>query len=646
MKKPWLLLVAVLLAACLCPFNAFSDDTERILQFHSHIVVHADASMTVNETIKVLAKGEQIKRGIFRDFPTRYKDKLGNNYVVDFTVKEILRDGKAEAYRIEDIANGARIYLGKKDVFLSPGEYTYSITYQVNGELGFFKYFDELYWNVTGNGWAFWIDEASATVELPRNVGKEELDLDAYTGYSGEKGKAVKISFDAAGRPTFVTTGKLAPQQGLTIVVDWPKGAVSVPSAQSKLQRFFKQNISALLALLGFIAVFIYYLRVWSHVGRDPVKGVIVPLYSPPDELSPAAMRFIIRMGYDNKAFAATVINMAVKGYLLIEEHGREYTLRKTGKNAPLLSAEETDLAESLFGKADKIILKNENHEKISRAIGKLKNILKQSCEKVYFITNQQYFTKGVLLSFLVFLLTIVSTALGKSPEKLFTAIFMSVWLSVWTFGVGALLATMVVSWKTTLSSRGGTGLGTAIFFTLFSLPFVVFELIGLGVFGFAVSALVAFIILSIILLNFVFFHLLKAPTDRGRRIMDKIEGFRMYLGVAEKDRLNLLNPPEKTPELFEKYLPYALALDVEQAWSEKFASVLAKASQEGREYAPTWYSGAHWHDFGSGGFATSFGSALANTISSSSHPPGSSSGGGGGGCSGGGGGGGGGGGW
>ena len=119
--------------------------------------------------------------------------------------------------------------------------------------------------------------------------------------------------------------------------------------------------------------------------------------------------------------------------------------------------------------------------------------------------------------------------------------------------------------------------------------------------------------------LNALFYHLLKAPTLSGRKIMDQIEGFKLYLSVAEKDRLNLLNPPEKTPALFEKYLPYALALDVENAWSEQFAEVLAKAGTETQPYSPIWYSGSSWDSFHTSRFSDSLGSSFAGAISSSS---------------------------
>ena len=111
--------------------------------------------MTVVETITVNSTGNVIKRGIYREFPTRYKDRHGNNYVVDFSVNEVLRDGKPESYHLEGLSNGTRVYIGRKEVFLNPGTYTYTIRYSTNRQLGFFKDHDELYWNVTGNGWSF-----------------------------------------------------------------------------------------------------------------------------------------------------------------------------------------------------------------------------------------------------------------------------------------------------------------------------------------------------------------------------------------------------------------------------------------------------------------------------------------------------------
>jgi uncharacterized membrane protein len=150
--------------------------------------------------------------------------------------------------------------------------------------------------------------------------------------------------------------------------------------------------------------------------------------------------------------------------------------------------------------------------------------------------------------------------------------------------------------------------------------------------------------------LNITFFFLLKRPTLAGRSLMDEIEGFRMYLSVAEEERLKLSHPPDKTPELFEKYLPYALALDVENEWNDQFATILAAAStapgEAGIGYRPRWYRGTAWRPGHGGAFSRGLGASLGTAVASSVTAPGSSSGSGGGGFSGGGGGGGGGGGW
>ncbi len=186
----------------------------------------------------------------------------------------------------------------------------------------------------------------------------------------------------------------------------------------------------------------------------------------------------------------------------------------------------------------------------------------------------------------------------------------------------------------------------TALASSLFALPFFAGEVFGLGLFSLSLSVPATLAFALLVFLNALFYYLLKAPTLAGRKIMDQVEGFKMYLSVAEKDRLNMLNPPEKTPQLFEKYLPYALALNVENEWSEQFADVLAKAQVDGQPYSPSWYQGSSWNRLGASGLSDSLGGAFAGAIASSAMAPGSSSGSGGGGSSGGGGGGGGGSGW
>src|SRR5690606_20411094 len=103
------------------------------------------------------------------------------------------------------------------------------------------------------------------------------------------------------------------------------------------------------------------------------------------------------------------------------------------------------------------------------------------------------------------------------------------------------------------------------------------------------------------------------------------IDGFRMFLKATEQERLNFLHPPERTPELFEKYLPFALALDVEQVWSEQFASVLAVAGRDNEAYTPSWYSGSH-RSVNFAGISSGLASGFTSALASSSTAPGSRS--------------------
>jgi len=183
-------------------------------------------------------------------------------------------------------------------------------------------------------------------------------------------------------------------------------------------------------------------------------------------------------------------------------------------------------------------------------------------------------------------------------------------------------------------------GKASALFLSLFSVPFLTGEVAGLNFFGMQAGLPPTFVFLGMILMNALFYELLKAPTRIGRQVLDEIEGFRVYLSVAEEDRLNFIHPPEETPELFEKFLPYAMALGVENEWGERFAGILNRAG-----YKPGWYAGPHWSHMHPGGFASGLSSGISSSVSSASAAPGSSSGTSGG-SSGGGGGGGGGGGW
>src|SRR4030042_2321223 len=225
-----LIILAFLIMGVLLTLRpAASQERERITDFESHITIHQSGSITVTETIRVFCAGQEIKRGIVRDFPTRKRLGSGKIITVPFNIVEILKDGNKEPYQVNTVSGGKKIYIGDKDIFLKPGYYTYDITYETDRQLGFFDQFDELYWNVTGNDWTFVIDRARAFIELPS--GARILQKAAYTGPRGAKGTDFVIESETDASISFSATRPLHPGEGFTIAVGWPKGFVPEPAA-------------------------------------------------------------------------------------------------------------------------------------------------------------------------------------------------------------------------------------------------------------------------------------------------------------------------------------------------------------------------------------------------------------------------------
>ena len=614
-------LLAGLLVACVLPAIA----AEEIRSFSSRIEVLPDSDLIVTETICVMPEGSQIKRGIYRDFPTRYPGTWGLKSSVPFQLLEVLRDGRQEPWHTENRSNGLRIYLGSADVFLPHEQTTYTIKYRTGRQLGFFEGFDELYWNVTGNGWSFPILSASACVDLP--PGASPRSIEAYTGPQGSKAQ----DFEITGKPgcdvSIKTTRPLNPGEGLTIVVTWPKGFVKAPPPGEELHAAVTANRGIVVGTIGLLAGFGYFLVSWILVGRDPKRGVIIPLFAPPEGFTPQEVRYLDGLGTcDNTSLSAAILHLAVQRALTIKELSkRVYDLVKNNDAVVHDEAAER-LLNALFGGGSSLALLQANHARLGAA--------RTVMAKDLAIQAGRLFSRNTLVWVIGLLATLIPLAISlRDAQSKEGSFFLLIWLTIWSLGCGALSMTAFKAWKSSNKLP-------AIALTFFSIPFLIGWFFGMWMLLQLASPWVCGLYAGGIALCVVFQHLLKRPTPEGQKIRDQILGFKKYLSVAEAERLGLENPPERTPELFEKFLPYALALGVEQAWSEQFADILSAAS-----ISPD--SGSNTTNLvlplaAASAFTDSFNSA----ISSASTAPGSSSGSGGGGSSGGGGGGGGGGGW
>jgi hypothetical protein len=498
---------------------------------------------------------------------------------------------------------------------------------------------------VTGNFWAFWIEHAEATINLP--VGARITQYASYTGVAGSRENAA-ICRQRSGHTLHCwTTRLLGTHEGLTVAVGFSKGAVLPPSAAERRAAFIRDNASAVVAIAGVLILLIYFGATWFEFGRDPARGTVIPLFAPPKDFSPAAVRFVHRMAYDRKAFAAALVDMAVKGYMKIADDDGSYTLTRTGKSghATGLDGGEESVGSKLFSSADDSIeLKQANHTSIAAAVSALKMTLKNEYERAYFVTNAHWFVGGLGI---LALTGIAAALLSDDPGP---AAFLLVWLTAWSAGTSFLVHRAADAWHDVFAGPGSRILNTisAIFSTAFAVPFLFGLVVALYRFGSLMTWLASTALIVGGAAAYVFYHLLKAPTLLGSKISDQIDGFRLYLNTAEKDRLEKLNPPAVTPAVFEKFLPYAIALDCENSWSKKFEQEAAAAgvAPNTNGYSPGWYSGSNFGRLDTAAFASSLGASMASAAAAASTAPGSSSGSGGGGSSGGGGGGGGGGGW
>lgn len=585
----------------------YKDYNDRILDFHVDITVRPSGDLEISELITIFNGNGQantdnegnnssyvnddIQRGIIRDFPINYIDKNGFWSNVGFEIKGVFRNGEPEPYSLESLKNGKRIRVGRADYMLPQGNYTYKIDYETNRQLIFHPDKDELYWNVTGSGWVFTIDSASCLVHFPKGAFIKEHAC--YTGSQGSKDRSCSFNMVDDHTIFFSTSKLLDSYQGFTIAASIQKGILLAPGKTDQLIAFLKTNfiIPALSLLLIFLILF--YFIVWYRKGRDPKEGVIYPRFSPPPGLTPPDVGYIMKQGFGSHLFAAALIDLAVKKYLEIEVKREGLIIKSPAYylKCPAHIDQGPDIVDSygfninrLYGL---VIKKNKYEINLETCYNNLRDTLE---ERFLIRKGKPNSWNGLF-------------ALNRS----------------YTIFGGILLVCGVI----------------------LSIGFIISHP------SWILSIITVLLLVALFVLHIVFVKIISAYTRQGRDIADHILGFRMYLDQAEQRVYEELTPPEKTLELFEKYLPYAIALKVENSWAEKFDDILQKAIADG--YQPTYYLGTSGglNSFSMYSMSHEISSGLSSSVSSASTPPSSSDGGSdGGGSSGGGGGGGGGGGW
>lgn len=615
------------------------NNIERIINFHADIDVDQNSGLSITEKIKVHSEGNEIKRGIFRTLPL-VRNLNGRTQKVKYNIVSVKKNGADEDYH-EEIEDGfLKIYLGNKDVILSPGDYDYKIKYTTEKQIGFFDKYDELYWNVNGTEWSFPVDSISATVNLPQGAGI--IQNSCYKGAYGSTSQDCLAKILSEHSIEW-SAKDLVAGEGVTIAVGFKKGIMIPPPPPTFLEKF-----GILIAgIIIFLGLLIYYYSTWKKYGVDPETPTVYPQFNSPDDLSPASLGYIRSESFKNKYLTASLVNLAIKGYVQIIEtedsgvfglfESKQFTVKKLKDPDQNLAKEEISLMNSLFASGlDSVKFDGKYDPKIEQTVRSFQSALKFQHDQ---LLNKGNNFKKLILPILVILGVyvlglFVSFTIFPEFEKVLLGIFLLAMLTV-------VFVICMVLFK----------FYPGLFKLFLVIPVIAFLFLGVLIYKGSDFTIdhnfnVCYIFIVLACMSLVIYQfLIKRPSEEKLRKKSLIEGFKMYMGAAENQQIKFHNPPEMTPQSFEKLLPFAMVLGVDDIWGKKFDDLLKKMSYE---YQSNWYVGSSMNHFT---MASVLNSSLTQSIQSSATQPSSSggssgSGSGGGGFSGGGGGGGGGGGW
>jgi hypothetical protein len=494
----------------LCPLVVSSPlhaKSWRVTEFHDNIAIDQAGGARVSERLTIEFEGEW--HGIHRTIPIEYPGPHGTNYtlllkvvsVADGTGNELKYDSKtSKGFR------DLKIYVpGATDATK-----VVQIDYTVKNGIRYFDSYDEFYWNVTGNDWPVPIDHASAFLRFPDGAAGS-LRAQSFTGAYGSAGHQATAEVNGADA-TFETTAPLPMRGGLTIDVYIPKGILKEPGALTRLIWFLRSNPIIFLPFMTLAVMFL----VWRQWGRDPDPGMsVAPMYEPPRNISPAEAGTLIDDTIHPRDITSTLVDLAVRGYLRIEEkdekgllfHHKDYLfhLLKPREQWKDLAPHEQVMLENIYagGGTETRLSALKNH--FYTALPIIRTDIMSSLRK-----------KGMYL---------------LDPE-----------------------------------SANGYSIVAAI---VILIPFALAQFTGRANFFSSISSLIVAVLISAVIW-WLFARQMTAKTIQGGRTRVEILGFQEFMNRVEADRLKRM-----PPNTFEKFLPYAMALGVEHSWAQKFAGII-----------------------------------------------------------------------
>jgi hypothetical protein len=513
-------LVVATAVAALSARVARADSGWTVRAFDVELAVRPDAALDVTELID--ADFEVPKHGIYREIPIRYA-VFTQQYALRFRLLDV-DDGAGQSYHtaVSYEENRVRIRIGDAARTLK-GPVKYRVRYRVERAVlwegtrawgGEKENADHavLRWNAIGTEWGVPIRRTTVTVKLPHDLDDNQVTYDAWTGAFGAKNKDfTKRRLDA--RSLFFETGALRPGEGITVEVTMPDDAVERPGWVREAAAWLVDNFPYAI----FPATLALCIGAWYYRGRDlPGKGAIVVNYEPPDGMSPAEVGTLIDERVDQRDISAVIIDLAVRGYLKIEEvasttwftSGMDYRFTRL-KPPDGLKPFEAKLYAKLFDGKSSVTV-GDLATKFYPVIGELRNDLYRGLSGGGYFDGNPSTVRGTFLSLG---LLAVAVALGAAALVQFAMIGR-------VFGVPLAI----------------TGVLSAIVVVVTS-------------------------------------RVMPRKTGKGRVAWEQIAGLEEYIRRAEADEIEA----QDRRGIFERLLPYAIIFGLSKRWAKAFGDLYSQ---------------------------------------------------------------------
>lgn len=580
------LLVLVLTIAVIGSASAAAP--AQIQSMVSTVTVFASGSLQVHEHLTLVTTGGSVTRLLPQDAGALWH---GSRATPSWRVQSASIDGSPTTWQIR--APAASRLLLEVGSNLGPGQHTLDLTVITDRFLTVTATGANLVWDATG-AWQSPVAQASVILVPPPGAGRSLLSAGASLQNAIGRIGSLPATQDMDGNVILQTSRPLAAGESIVVHASWPAGTVSAPTSGMRIDWFIRDWGGIVMGLFGLLVLAAYFQSAWMALGKDPLQGAVIPRFEPPADMSPAAVRYVRHMAFDETAFAADLLDLGSRGAALVSLEASATVLRRAAGTPADLPADEQLILEHLFGDNQKaLIIGPSTQPLLQSASAALGTYLETSLRPGLFDLHRRETLTGIGISFVTAVIAGMAQATTRAGVTAYLGLLA--WLLVWSAGVAFSWAALATTLKARPSGRHAR---PASLLQALAMQMAVtsqeraersrtaalaycaaFWMAGAGVFFRVATIPVACLVIAMAVLDIVYGRIMPSWTLRGRQIADEADGFALYLKVAERDRMHWFTPPAKTPELLERYLPYALALGVQQEWAEQFRDTVSQGT-------------------------------------------------------------------